>query len=75
MAIDGMKVIDLDSHLVGDLESWPQTIEAKYQEFLPRKLPTKDNERRKTLIGNQIMIGSELGGKRRKRKNGSPKPT
>jgi len=61
MAIDGMKVIDLDSHLVGDLESWPQTIEAKYQEFLPRKLPTKDNERRKTLIGNQIMIGSELG--------------
>ncbi len=25
MAIDGMKVIDLDSHLVGDLESWDQT--------------------------------------------------
>ena len=24
MAIDGMKVIDLDSHLVGDLESWDQ---------------------------------------------------
>ena len=29
MAIDGMKVIDLDSHLVGDLESWDQTIEDK----------------------------------------------
>ena len=61
MAIDGMKVIDLDSHLVGDLESWDQTIEAKYKEFLPNKLPTKDNERRKTLVGNQIMVGSELG--------------
>ncbi len=31
MAIDGMKVIDLDSHLVGDLASWDQTIEAKYK--------------------------------------------
>ena len=46
MAIDGMKVIDLDSHLVGDLDSWDQTIEEKYKEFLPRKLPTRDNERR-----------------------------
>src|SRR5919108_3320859 len=61
MAIDGMKVIDLDSHLVGDLASWEQPIEAKYREFLPRKLPTRENERRKTLVGNQIMIGSELG--------------
>ena len=61
MAIEGMKVIDLDSHLVGDLESWGQTVEDNYREFLPRKLPTKDNERRKTLVGNQIMIGSELG--------------
>ena len=60
MAIDGMKVIDLDSHLVGDLDSWDQTIEAKYKEFLPRKLPTKDNERRKTLVGNQIMVGQIL---------------
>ena len=34
MAIDGMKVIDLDSHLVGDLESWDQTVEAKYQRIL-----------------------------------------
>ena len=50
MAIDGMKVIDLDSHLVGDLESWGQTIEEKYREFLPRRLPTRDNERRKTLL-------------------------
>ena len=68
MAIDGMKVIDLDSHLVGDLESWEQTVEAKYKEFLPRKLPTKDNERRKTLVGNQIMIGSELGRQKAEKK-------
>ena len=68
MAIDGMKVIDLDSHLVGDLESWDQTVEAKYKEFLPRKLPTKDNERRKTLVGNQIMIGSELGRQKAEKK-------
>jgi predicted TIM-barrel fold metal-dependent hydrolase len=61
MAIDGMKVIDLDSHLVGDLENWGTTIEKKYMPYLPMKLPTKENERRKTLIGNRIMIGSELG--------------
>ena len=61
MAIDGMKVVDLDSHLVGDLESWEQTVEDKWRPFLPMKLPTKDNERRKTLVGNRTMIGSELG--------------
>ena len=61
MAIDGMKVVDLDSHLVGDLESWEQTIEDRWKPYLPKKLPTKDNERRKTLVGNRIMTGSELG--------------
>ena len=61
MAIDGMKVVDLDSHLVGDLESWDQTVENNWRPFLPKKLPTKDNERRKTLVGNRIMVGSELG--------------
>src|ERR1043166_8708968 len=61
MAIDGMKVIDLDSHLVGDLESWEQTIEDQWRPFLPEKLPTKENERKKTLVGNRIMVGSELG--------------
>ena len=61
MAIDGMKVIDLDSHLVGDLESWEQTIEDRWRPYLPKKLPTKPNERRRTLVGNRVMIGSELG--------------
>jgi len=50
MAIDGMKVIDLDSHLVGDLESWDQTVEDNWRAFLPRKRPTKDSERRKSLV-------------------------
>ena len=68
MAIDGMKVIDLDSHLVGDLESWGQTIEPEYKEFLPRRLPTKDTERRKTLVGNRIMTGSELGRQKAEKK-------
>lgn len=61
MAIDGMKVIDLDSHLVGDLENWEQTTEERWKPHLPKKLPTKENERRKTLVGNRIMVGSELG--------------
>ena len=68
MAIDGMKVIDLDSHLVGDLESWEQTIEDQWRPYLPQKLPTKDNERRKTLVGNRIMIGSELGRQKAEKK-------
>src|SRR5262245_66436794 len=61
MAINGMKVVDLDSHLVGDLESREQTVEDKWRPFLPKKIATKDNERRKTLVGNRIMTGSELG--------------
>jgi hypothetical protein len=68
MAIDGMKVIDLDSHLVGDLESWNQTIENQWSAFLPKKLPTKDNERRKTLVGNRIMTGSEVGRQKAEKK-------
>ena len=61
MAINGMKVIDLDSHLVGDLDNWGQCIEERWRPYLPKILPTKENERRKTLIGNRIMTGSELG--------------
>ena len=68
MAIDGMKVIDLDSHLVGDLENWEQTIEDNWKPHLPKRLPTKENERRKTLVGNRIMVGSELGDQRAEKK-------
>ena len=60
MSVAGMTVIDLDSHLVGDLENWEHTIEEKWKPFLPRKLPTKPNERKLTLVGNRIMTGSEL---------------
>jgi hypothetical protein len=75
MAIDGMKVIDLDSHLVGDLESWGTTIEEKYRSYLPMRLPTKENERRKTLVGNRIMVGSELGRHKADKQNGSSRRT
>ena len=34
MAIDGIKVVDLDSHLVGDFESLGQTIEEKWKRKL-----------------------------------------
>ena len=61
MAIDGMTVVDLDSHLVGDLERWDQTIEEPWRPCLPKKLPTRPDERRRTLIGNRVMVGSELG--------------
>jgi hypothetical protein len=59
--IDGMKVINLDSHLAGDLDNWGQTIDPQYREFLPRRQPSKDNERRRTLVGNRILVGAELG--------------
>jgi len=68
MAIDGMKVIDLDSHLVGDLDSWEQTIEENWKPYLPKTLPTKDTERKRTLVGNRVMIGSELGRQKAEKK-------
>src|SRR5689334_16739738 len=68
MAIDGMKLVDLDSHLVGDLESWEQTIEDSWRPFLPKKLPTKENERKRTLVGNRVMVGSELGRQKAEKK-------
>ena len=61
MALDGMKVIDLDSHLVGDLDNWESCIEEEWKPHLPKKLPTKPDERKRTLIGNRILVGSELG--------------
>ncbi|MFQ5903188.1 MAG: amidohydrolase family protein [Candidatus Binatia bacterium] len=68
MSIAGMTIIDLDSHLVGDLQNWEHWIEEEWKPFLPRKLPTKPDERRRTLVGNRIMVGSELG------RHGSEKP-
>ena len=60
MAINGTKVIDLDSHLVGDVGNWKHCIEEAWRDRLPRPLPTKPDERRKTLVGSRIMVGSEV---------------
>ena len=60
MSVNGMTIIDLDSHLVGDLDNWEGHIEEEWKPFLPKRLPTKPDERRRTLIGNRIMIGSEV---------------
>ena len=60
MAINGTKVIDLDSHLVGDVANWKDCIEDAWKEHLPRPLPTAPDERRKTLVGTRIMVGSEV---------------
>jgi uncharacterized protein len=61
MPIDGVKVIDLDSHLVGDVPSWERFIDEEWKGWLPRPLPVRPDERVRTLVGNRVMIGSELG--------------
>ncbi|MFQ5682967.1 MAG: amidohydrolase family protein [Candidatus Binatia bacterium] len=69
MSLAGIKVIDLDSHLVGDVDNWEHWIGDKWKPFLPRKLPTKPNERKLTLVGNRIMTGSEMGRHSREKPN------
>ena len=60
MSVNGMTIIDLDSHLVGDLQNWDRHIEEKWKPFLPKSLPTQPDERRRTLIGNRINDWLEL---------------
>ncbi len=60
MSINGMTVIDLDSHLVNETKEWDSFIEDRWKPFLPKPLPTGPDERRRTLVGDQIKIGSEL---------------
>ena len=60
MAINGTKGIDLDSHLVGDVSNWKSCIEEKWKESLPRPLPTRPVERRKTLVGTRFMVVAEV---------------
>jgi len=60
MSVAGMTVIDLDSHLVDEMKGWDSFIEERWKPFLPKPLPTEPDERRHTLVGKHIMIGSEL---------------
>jgi aminocarboxymuconate-semialdehyde decarboxylase len=57
MPINGVKIIDLDSHLVGDVPNWPQWIEEDWKPFLPKKIPTKPQEKTLTLVGKRILVG------------------
>jgi predicted TIM-barrel fold metal-dependent hydrolase len=61
MPIGATKIIDLDSHLVGDVPSWERFIDDEWREHLPRRLPVRPDERVRTLVGNRIMVGSEVG--------------
>ena len=60
MPIGDTKIIDLDSHLVGDVPNWERFIEDEWRPWLPKRLPVKPDERVRTLVGNRIMVGSEL---------------
>src|SRR6266545_4841774 len=61
MPIGDTKVIDLDNHLVGDVESWDQFIEPEWRDQLPQKLPRGDLERGRTLAGGKVLVESDLG--------------
>ncbi len=66
MPIGGTKIIDLDSHLVGDVAHWPEFIEEPWRPYLPQRLPVREGERARTLVGNQVMLGSEVVGQAQK---------
>lgn len=62
MPIGGTRVIDMDSHLVGDVAGWPDFIEDEWRSYLPQRLPVKKGERMRTLVGNNIMWGAGVQG-------------
>lgn len=61
MPINGTKIIDLDSHLVGDVENWEHWIEEEWRSQLPRRLPRGPEERGRTVAGDRVLIESDLG--------------
>src|ERR1041385_5032205 len=61
MPIGNTKIIDLDSHLVGDVPNWERFIDDAWKGSLPRRLPVKPDERVRTQVGTQVMVGSEVG--------------
>ena len=69
MPIGGTKVIDLDSHLVGDTSHWSEFMEEEWRPFLPRRLPTEPSERSRTLLGGRVMLGSGLTGENEQKPN------
>lgn len=53
-------VVDLDSHLIGDVPNWEQWIDEEWKSYLPKTLSGEPNQRRHTLVGREIMISSEM---------------
>ena len=69
MPIGRTPIIDLDNHLVDDLSSWEQWIEEEWKSLLPKKMPGTADERPRTLVGERVMMGSEIPNQRGKRPN------
>jgi aminocarboxymuconate-semialdehyde decarboxylase len=60
MPVAGTPVIDLDSHVEDDLASWERRIEDVWKSSLPRQLPAGPDERGQTVVGNRVLVASEL---------------
>lgn len=60
MAYKGTKIVDFDSHLVGDVSHWGEHIDPDWAAYLPVSLPSGPEERRRTQVGDQVMIGAEV---------------
>ena len=69
MPVGHTPVIDLDNHLVDDLSSWEEWVEEEWRALLPKKIPGTEDERPRTLVGERIMMGSEVPNQRGKRPN------
>jgi predicted TIM-barrel fold metal-dependent hydrolase len=61
MPIGDTRIIDLDSHLVGDVPNWERFIDDAWKAYLPKRVPVGPDERVQTRVGSQVMVGSEVG--------------
>jgi uncharacterized protein len=69
MPLGSVPIIDLDSHLVDDLPSWPRWVDPEWKASLPQEIPTPADERPRTRVGDGVMIGSEIPSLRKQRPN------
>ena len=64
MPVGRTPIIDLDNHLVDDLASWGEWVEEEWRSLLPKKIPGTADEQPRTLVGERIMMGSEVPNQR-----------
>ena len=69
MPVGRTPIIDLDNHLVDDHSSWGEWVEEEWRSLLPKKIPGAADERPRTLVGDRVMMGSEIPNQRGKRPN------